>query len=79
MDYLSDVAHWRMYCVVEDYVVGGRFSLRGSELGWTKSWLWSLGMGESAWVCARTGGCRQRTCRAYTAGWRRTEGTRCSR
>ncbi len=46
-DYLSDVAHWRMYCVVEDYVVGGRFSLRGSELGWTKSWLWSLGMGET--------------------------------
>ena len=48
MDYLSDVQHWRMYCVVEDYIVGGRFSLRGTELGWTKSWLWNFGMGESS-------------------------------
>ena len=26
--------------------MGGRFSLRGSELGWAKSWMWSLGMTE---------------------------------
>ena len=26
--------------------MGGRFSLRGAELGWAKSWMWSLGMTE---------------------------------
>jgi hypothetical protein len=43
MDYLSELAQWRAYCAVEDAIVGGRFSLRGSELGWTKSWLMNLG------------------------------------
>ena len=43
MDYLSDLAHWRLHYAVEDTLVGGRFSLRGSELGWAKSWLWNLG------------------------------------
>ena len=43
MDYLSDIAHWRSYCSIEDTLVKGRFSLRGSELGWAKSWLWNLG------------------------------------
>jgi hypothetical protein len=33
MDYLSELAQWRAYCAVEDTIVGGRFSLRGSELG----------------------------------------------
>eukprot|EP01035_Chromulina_nebulosa_P018951 gene18951-24759_t len=46
MDYLSDITQWRAYCSVEDRIVRGRFSLRGSELGWTKSWLWNLGLGE---------------------------------
>jgi hypothetical protein len=35
MDYLSELAQWRAYCAVEDTIVGGRFSLRGSELGIT--------------------------------------------
>lgn len=26
----------------------GRFSLRGSELGWTKSWFMNLGLGEES-------------------------------
>lgn len=46
IDYLSDLAHWRLHYSVEDTIVGGRFSLRGSELGWAKSWLWNLGMTE---------------------------------
>ena len=29
------------------FFISGRFSLRGSELGWAKSWLWNLGLGES--------------------------------
>lgn len=47
MDYLSDLRQWRARCDVEDTLVRGRFSLRGSELGWAKSWLWNLGLGES--------------------------------
>ena len=46
LDYLTDVQHWRTHCVVEDTRTGGRFSIRGSELGWTKAWLWGLGMGD---------------------------------
>mmetsp|Transcript_29015 Transcript_29015/g.39863 ORF Transcript_29015/g.39863 Transcript_29015/m.39863 type:complete len:373 (+) Transcript_29015:2-1120(+) len=46
MDYLSDIAQWRSYCAIEDTFVKGRFSLRGSELGWAKSWLLNLGLGE---------------------------------
>ena len=48
MDYLSDLRQWRARCDVEDTLVRGRFSLRGSELGWAKSWLWNLGLGESS-------------------------------
>ena len=48
MDYMSDMKQWRTYCAVEDSFFRGRFSLRGSELGWTKSWLWNLGMGEES-------------------------------
>ena len=76
MDYLSDVAHWRMYMVVEDYVVGGRFSLRGSELGWTKTWLWNLGMGESEENGAKFKlrlGLNLKTCKAYARLRFRTE------
>eukprot|EP01040_Poterioochromonas_malhamensis_P014064 gene14064-15539_t len=46
LDYLSDIAQWRTYCSVEDSLVKGRFSLRGSELGWAKSWQPNLGLGE---------------------------------
>lgn len=46
MDYLSDISQWRTYCAVEDNAFRGRFSLRGSELGWAKSWIWNLGLGE---------------------------------
>lgn len=46
IDFLSDIMQWRTFCSVEDTLVGGRFSLRGSELGWTKSWLWNLGLVE---------------------------------
>ena len=46
MDYLSDISQWRSYCAIEDSLVKGRFSLRGSELGWAKSWLLNLGLGE---------------------------------
>eukprot|EP00981_Chlorochromonas_danica_P015396 scaffold12006_cov162-Ochromonas_danica.AAC.1 len=46
LDYLSDIAQWRSYCTIEDSLVRGRFSLRGSELGWAKSWLLNLGLGE---------------------------------
>jgi hypothetical protein len=42
VDYLSDLAHWKMHYSVEDTYVGGRFTLRGSELGWAKSWLWNM-------------------------------------
>ena len=48
MDYMSDMKQWRTYCAVEDKIFRGRFSLRGSELGWTKSWLWNLGIGEES-------------------------------
>ena len=48
MDYLSELAQWRAYCAVEDTIVGGRFSIRGSELGWTKSWFLNLGLGEES-------------------------------
>lgn len=44
MDYLSDLKQWRARCDVEDTVVRGRFSLRGNELGWAKTWLWNLGV-----------------------------------
>ncbi|KAJ1433992.1 hypothetical protein B484DRAFT_417654 [Ochromonadaceae sp. CCMP2298] len=46
MDYLSDLQQWRSYCAIEDSWVQGRFSLRGSELGWAKSWMLNLGLGE---------------------------------
>jgi hypothetical protein len=46
MDYLSDLATWRSYCSIEDTFVKGRFSLRGNELGWSKSWLWNIGLGD---------------------------------
>lgn len=42
VDYLSDLAHWKMHYSVEDTYVGGRFTLRGSELGWAKSWLCNM-------------------------------------
>ena len=48
VDYLSDLAQWRAYCGVEDTKLQGRFSLRGSELSWAKSWLVNLGMGEES-------------------------------
>jgi len=48
MDYMSDLRQWRTYCAVEDAIFRGRFSLRGSELGWTKSWIWNLGVGEDS-------------------------------
>lgn len=48
MDYLSELTQWRAYCAVEDTIIGGRFSLRGSELGWTKSWFLNLGLGEES-------------------------------
>ena len=35
-----------MFHTRKDDIVGGRFSLRGSELGWAKSWIWGLGMTE---------------------------------
>ena len=35
-----------LYLTSKDDIVGGRFSLRGAELGWAKSWMWSLGMTE---------------------------------
>ena len=31
-----------------NYYFSGRFSLRGSELGWTKSWFMNLGLGEES-------------------------------
>eukprot|EP01041_Mallomonas_annulata_P010140 gene10140-21147_t len=46
MDYLSELGRWRFHCSVEDSIVGGRFSLRGSELGWAKSWRANMGLGE---------------------------------
>ena len=48
MDYLSELTQWRAYCAVEDTIIGGRFSLRGTELGWTKSWFLNLGLGEES-------------------------------
>ena len=48
MDYLSDLAQWRAYCGIEDTVLHGRFSLKGKELSWAKSWLVNLGMGEES-------------------------------
>ncbi len=48
MDYLSDLAQWRAYCGIEDTVLQGRFSLKGKELSWAKSWLVNLGMGEES-------------------------------
>ena len=50
IDYLSDLANWRFHCSAEDTLVGGRFSLRGSELGWAKSWMLNLGVGEASSV-----------------------------
>jgi hypothetical protein len=46
VDYLSDLAHWKVHYSVEDTMVGGRFTLRGSELGWTKAWLWNMGLSD---------------------------------
>jgi len=46
MDYLTDIAQWRSYCSIEDTWLHGRFSLRGSELGWAKAWILNLGLGE---------------------------------
>lgn len=48
MDYLSDLAQWRAYCGIEDTFLQGRFSLKGKELSWAKSWLVNLGMGEES-------------------------------
>ena len=48
IDYLSEISQWRAYCAVEDTIIGGRFSIRGSELGWTKSWFHNLGLGEES-------------------------------
>lgn len=46
MDYLSELGRWRFHCSLEDSIIGGRFSLRGSELGWAKSFRVNVGMGE---------------------------------
>ena len=35
-----------LFRTCKDDIVGGRFSLRGSELGWAKSWIWSVGMND---------------------------------
>lgn len=32
LDYLSDLAQWRAYCGVEDTLLRGRFSFKGSEV-----------------------------------------------
>jgi hypothetical protein len=48
VDYLSDLAHWRAYCGIEDTILRGRFSLKGSELSWAKSWMVNLGLGEES-------------------------------
>jgi hypothetical protein len=48
VDYLTDIAHWRSYCQIEDAWLRGRFSLRGSELGWAKAWMLNLGLGEQS-------------------------------
>lgn len=42
MDYLTDISQWRLHMHIEDSIVGGRFSLRGSELGWAKAWYMNL-------------------------------------
>lgn len=42
-DYLSALEQWRAHFLVEDTLLRGRFSVRGSELGWTKAWNWNLG------------------------------------
>mmetsp|Transcript_35599 Transcript_35599/g.36304 ORF Transcript_35599/g.36304 Transcript_35599/m.36304 type:complete len:320 (+) Transcript_35599:300-1259(+) len=46
MDYLSELGRWRFHLSAEDTIVGGRFSVRGSELGWAKSWRANMGLGE---------------------------------
>ena len=48
LDYLSDLAQWRAFCAVEDTLLHGRFSLKGSELSWAKSFHINLGLGEDA-------------------------------
>lgn len=48
VDYLSDLAQWRAFCAVEDTLLHGRFSLKGSELSWAKSFYINLGLGEDA-------------------------------
>lgn len=57
LDYLTDISQWRSYCQIEDAWLRGRFSLRGSELGWAKSWIIGLGFGEqsSAMIKLRLG------------------------
>lgn len=46
LDYMTDIAQWRSFCSIEDSWLNGRFSMRGSELGWAKSWPLNLGLGE---------------------------------
>jgi hypothetical protein len=48
LDYLSDLAQWRAFCAVEDTLLYGRFSLKGSELSWAKTFRINLGLGEDA-------------------------------
>lgn len=74
MDYISDIAQWRAYCAIEDTLVRGRFSLRGSELGWTKSWMLNLGLGEeNAAKCKMRLGLNLRTYKLYAKLRFRTE------
>lgn len=71
---MTDIAQWRSYCQIEDAWLRGRFSLRGSELGWAKSWLLNLGLGEqsSAMIKLRLG-LNMKTQRLYAKLRFRTE------
>lgn len=74
LDYLTDISQWRSYCQIEDAWLRGRFSLRGSELGWAKSWLFNFGLGEqnSAMIKLRLG-LNMKTQRLYAKLRFRTE------
>lgn len=43
MEYVGNSKCWRTLCTVEDAMLHGRFSLRGNEVSWTKSWIKGLG------------------------------------